>query len=165
MRDLQKINHIRKQGLFKETVAIIIGLSIISGCGTCDLYRFKNDNKQWYVKCDNTLYNEFTIDDQGKLPIDKNVAKERYERRKDFVRKHHKIDHPVLRGVKTSLAIVLSPILFPILVVGPFIGPLLPSGSPDPEEIEAAQERKKLLREYIIEDMKVEREKEKLSTD
>ena len=97
------------------------------------------------------LYPNFTVDDEGKLPTDKKVAEERFQRRKEFLENYHDIQKP---WVTYAVGFALVPImlfLLPLSVARPA------RHEATEEEMQEKKEREGRLRDFLVEDMKKER--------
>ena len=71
--------------------------------------------KIWKVTYGDCIYDGFTIDDKGNYPTDYEIAKNRLERRKDFLEKYYRLTTST--DLATQFALLpVSLALFPLFI-------------------------------------------------
>jgi len=152
----------RKYNDFHITIALI-GLLSIMGCSPVyKLHHYNADAvKGWAIVSHNIVYTAFTSDDHGFLPDDEDLAKSRFERRKNFLEQYYKIQHPGTKFLKELPLLPVGIVLFPVFIVDEYRVHVFNQGHEisDKERDEIAAKRsaeEKILKDFITTDMQQE---------
>ena len=145
---------------------IFVGIITLMTTTSCSpVYKMHHYNgdaiKGWAIVSHNRIYTAFTADDHGILPEDENLAKSRFERRKNFLEKYYKIEHPGTKALKELPLVPVGIILFPVFLVDEYRVHVFGHGHEISDEerakITAKQaEEEKVLKDYISADMQQE---------
>jgi len=145
------------------SIAFAVMISIIGCSPSYELRHYNGTHiKGWAVISGDGIYTSFTADENGILPEEKEVARARFDRRKDFLEKFHKIENPGTAALKQVPLIPVGVVLFPVFIADEYRVHVFGKGheisNEKREKIDsewAAQQ--KILKEFIDADMIKER--------